>query len=357
MDTMRSERTPAAGETSSAEKEATASDLDDEKTKQQDLVDSLTRTIDEHKATIATQLTTIASLETSHSMAQEQLSQHMVMAAKDGSGDEAATHKSRAADLEREIETHQSTMTGHQQELATLQDTHQREMSELEARAKAAAQAEYESQLAAKNAEHDESMKALRSEIAESRDELAKLLTMVSNLLKSDVTTDNLSEQIQEVLAQKQHFSDKYAELLDSNEDLRKQMEAKGGDNGLLEELSQKSSAHEAKVHELALLVATLEDTLRERDEQVKKKDALVEEITAEKNKSVRLVEELEDQITNSFDQHHNRLSVIQQERDRALEEAKGKIATYEQDIGTYKVRIEQLEVSFIIYTGIIVHS
>lgn len=357
VDTMRSERTPAAGETSSAEKEATASDLDDEKTKQQDLVDSLTRTIDEHKATIATQLTTIASLETSHSMAQEQLSQHMVMAAKDGSGDEAATHKSRAADLEREIETHQSTMTGHQQELATLQDTHQREMSELEARAKAAAQAEYESQLAAKNAEHDESMKALRSEIAESRDELAKLLTMVSNLLKSDVTTDNLSEQIQEVLAQKQHFSDKYAELLDSNEDLRKQMEAKGGDNGLLEELSQKSSAHEAKVHELALLVATLEDTLRERDEQVKKKDALVEEITAEKNKSVRLVEELEDQITNSFDQHHNRLSVIQQERDRALEEAKGKIATYEQDIGTYKVRIEQLEVSFIIYTGIIVHS
>ena len=110
-----------------------------------------------------------------------------------------------------------------------------------------------------------------------------------------------------------------------------------------MEELTKKSSAHEAKVGELALLVATLEDTLHQRDEQVKKKDALVEEVTAEKNKSQRLVEELEDQITNSFDQHHNRLSVIQAERDQSLEDAKAKIAVYEKDIETYQVRIEQL--------------
>ncbi|BCR89949.1 kinesin family protein [Aspergillus chevalieri] len=342
VDALRAGRGGDAARETSDQKEATARDLDNDRVQQQGLVDSLTKIIEEHKATIATQLTTIASLEKSHSSAQDQLNQHA--AATDGNGDEMSTYQSRIAGLEREIETHQSTMAGHQQELSSLQESHKRELSELEERIKAAAQAEYESQLAAKNAEHDEAMKALRTEMAESRDELAKLLNMVSDLLKSDVTKDNLSEQIQEVLAQKQHFSDKYAELMDTNEDLRKQVENSGGNNGRLEELTKKTAAQEAKVHELAILVATLEDTLHQRDEQVKKKDALVEEITAEKNKSARLVEELEDQITNSFDQHNNRLSVIQQERDQALEDAKAKISVYEKDIETYKVRIEQLE-------------
>lgn len=343
VDALRAERGGDTARETSDEKEATARDLNNDRVQQQGLVDSLTKTIEEHKATIATQLATIASLEKSHSSAQDQLNRHV--AARDGSGDEVSTHQSRVTDLERDIELHQSTMAGHQQELSSLQESHKRELSELEERTKAAAQAEYESQLAAKNAEHDEAMKALRTEMAESRDELAKLLKMVSDLLKSDVTKDNLSEQIQEVLAQKQHFSDKYAELMDANEGLRMQVENNGGGDGRLEELTKKTAAQEAKVHELAILVATLEDTLQQREEQVKKKDALVEEITAEKNKSARLVEELEDQITNSFDQHNNRLSVIQQERDQALEDAKAKISVYEKDIETYKVRIEQLEV------------
>jgi len=343
VDALRAERGGDTARETSDEKEATARDLNNDRVQQQGLVDSLTKTIEEHKATIATQLATIASLEKSHSSAQDQLNRHV--AARDGSGDEVSTHQSRVTDLERDIELHQSTMAGHQQELSSLQESHKRELSELEERTKAAAQAEYESQLAAKNVEHDEAMKALRTEMAESRDELAKLLKMVSDLLKSDVTKDNLSEQIQEVLAQKQHFSDKYAELMDANEGLRMQVENNGGGDGRLEELTKKTAAQEAKVHELAILVATLEDTLQQREEQVKKKDALVEEITAEKNKSARLVEELEDQITNSFDQHNNRLSVIQQERDQALEDAKAKISVYEKDIETYKVRIEQLEV------------
>lgn len=349
VDALRAGRGGDAARETSNEKEATARGLDNDRVQQQGLVDSLTTTIEEHKATIATQLATIASLEKSHSSAQDRLNQHM--AAKDGNGDEVSTSQFRVTDLEREIETHQSTMASHQQELSSLQESHTRELSELEERTKAAAQAEYESQLAAKNAEHDDAMKALRTEMAESRDELAKLLRMVSDLLKSDVTKDNLSEQIQEVLAQKQHFSDKYAELMDTNEDLRKRVENNGGDDGHLEELTKKTAAQDAKVHELAILVATLEDTLQQRDDQVKKKDALVEEITAEKNKSARLVEELEDQITNSFDQHNNRLSVIQQERDQALVDAKTKISVYENDIETYKVRIEQLEVCTLYFT------
>lgn len=343
VDAMRSER--ASADDASADKEATMKGLDEQRSKQQGLVESLRNEIENHRATIATQLGSISSLEKSHSDAQEQLSQRL--ATKDTDDSEAESHRVRISELEREIETHKSTVDSHKRDLESLQDSHKQELAELEARASAAAQAEYDSRLAEKSTEYDDSMKALRSEIVESREELSKLLKTVSGLLNSNITSENLADEIQDVLSQKQHFSDRYAELIDSNEDLRKQIEAKNGDGARLEELSKKSSAHEAKVNELALLVATLEDTLRQKDEQVKKKETLIEEITAEKQKSVRLVEELEDQITNSFDQHHNRLSVIQQERDLALEDAKSKISIYEKDIEGYRTRIEQLEVGF----------
>lgn len=316
------------------------SGLTRERSSMQELVDGLKKDIDEHKATIATQLATIAGLEKSHSDAQEQLSAQL--ASKDVGGDSADIHSARIAELEQEISTHKAAIDAHKTDLGSLQETHTRELAELEERTKAALQAEHESRLSEKDAEHAKSMATLQKDITESRDELVKLLKAVSALLNSDVTAETMADQIQDVLAQKQHFSEKYAELMDANEDLRKQL-----DSANVEELAKKSSVQEAKVNELALLVATLEDALRQKDEQVKKKETLVEEITAEKEKSVRLVEELEEQITNSFDQHHNRLSVIQQERDQALEDAKARIVVLESDIETYQMRIEQLEVCF----------
>lgn len=332
VETMRAER--ATSGDASADKEAAAQAAETERVKQQELVGGLKKEIDEQKTTIATQLTTIADLEKSHSEAQEQLSAQL--AAKEPSS--VDTHNARIAELEQEISAHKSTIDSHKADLDSLQEAHKKELVELEERTKAAVQAEHETHLSEKDAEHDKSMASLQKEISESRDELVKLLKAVSGLLNSDVTAETIADQIQDVLAQKQHFSEKYAELMDTNEGLRKQLDD-------AEESTKKSSVQEAKVNELALLVATLEDTLRQKDEQVKKKETLVEEITAEKEKSVRLVEELEEQITNSFDQHHNRLSVIQQERDLALEDAKAKIVVLEKEIETYQVRIEQLEV------------
>ncbi|RAK88778.1 kinesin family protein [Aspergillus costaricaensis CBS 115574] len=340
IDAMRSEQA-AAGE-ASASKDAAARELESEREQQEELVAKLKHVIDEHKATTDAHLDKIASLEKSHSEAQLQLSE--LRTAKDNDSSEVQVHQSRVSELEKEIDSHKSLADSYKRELESLQESHKQEVTELEARATAAAQVDYESRFATMSAEHEETMKTLKSEILESREELTKLLNMVSKLLNADVTAETMAEQIQEIMAQKQHFSDKYAEMLDTNEDLRKQLETKGSDDGRLEELMQSNSTKEAKVNELALLVATLEDTLRQKEEQVKKKEAIIAEVKAEKEKSVRLVEELEEQITNSFDQHHNRLSVIQQERDQALEDAKVKIAAYEKDIETYRVRIEQLE-------------
>ncbi|KGO45247.1 hypothetical protein PEXP_060360 [Penicillium expansum] len=339
---MRSER--AAADADSAEKEGAARELEGGRAEQQELVDSLMKNIEDHKSTIATQLATIASLEKSHSDARDQLASQTTVEEGTNAGAVELGLSSRMAELEQEISTHKSVVDSHNNELNTLQESHKRELVELQERTKTAAQAEYDARLVEKDAEYEQSMATLQKDIAESRDELVNLLKAVSTLLNTEVSAENLTDQIQDILAQKQHFSDKYAELLGTNEDLRKQLEANANAESRLDEITKKNNVQDAKVNELALLVATLEDTLRQKEEQVKKKEALVEEITIEKQKSVRLVEELEEQITNSFDQHHNRLSVIQQERDQALEDAKAKIVIYEGDIETYQVRIEQLE-------------
>ncbi|KAI9371806.1 hypothetical protein BJX61DRAFT_509999 [Aspergillus egyptiacus] len=335
IDAMRSEGSAAAED--AAKKEEAAKELESERARQKQVVEELTRKIEEHEAMTAAHLEKIASLE----KVQETQKQATDLAT---SSEELEVRQARISELEQEIDGHKSLIESYKKDLESFQESHRKELSELEERAKAAAEAEHELRLAEENKQHEEAMKALQSEISASREELKKLLKMVSDLIKSDVTAENLADQIQDILMQKQHFSDKYSELMDTNEELRKQFEASKNHESRAEELNQSLSEKDTKVNELAVLVATLEDTLRQRDEQIKKKESLLEEALAEKQKSARLVEELEEQITNSFDQHNNRLSVIQQEREQALEEAKAKIATYENDIETYRVRIEQLE-------------
>ncbi|KAJ5946812.1 hypothetical protein N7454_003651 [Penicillium verhagenii] len=337
---IESMRAVASSGDGNSDKEANAKELESERVKQEEHVNGLTKIIDEHKATIAAQLETISGLERSHATAQEQLLAQQT----DEVLSTGAPDVSKIAELEQLIASHRSAIDTQQTDLQSMQDAHKRELAELEDRAKAAAQAEHESQLSEKDVKYDQSMAALQKDIAESRDELLSLLKAVSGLLSSDVTAETLTDQIQDVLAQKQHFSEKYVELMDTNEDLRKQLDASSSNSAEHEELVKKSTTQDAKVNELALLVATLEDTLLQKEEQVKKKDALIEEISVEKQKSVRLVEELEEQITSSFDQHHNRLSVIQAERDSALEETKARVVVLEKEIETYQVRIEQLE-------------
>ncbi|PYH43794.1 kinesin family protein [Aspergillus saccharolyticus JOP 1030-1] len=340
LDALRAEQA-AAGE-ASASKEAAARELESERAEQEETVTKLKRVIEEHRSTANINLEQIASLEKLYGESQQQLSE--LQAAKDSDGNEAAIHQSRMTELEEEIESHKLLADTYKKNLDALQETHRQEREELESRARAAMQAEYETRFTEMNTNHEQAMDNLRSEIMASRDELTNLMQSVSRLLSSDVTVDNLTDQIQDVLVQKQHFSDRYAELMDMNDDLRKQLGEKSSEAGRLDELTRNNAAKDAKVNELALLVATLEDTLLQKDEQVKKKEALLAEVQEEKERSVRLVEELEEQITNSFDQHNNRLSVIQQERDQALEDAKVKIATYEKEIETYRLRIEQLE-------------
>ncbi|KDB21714.1 hypothetical protein H109_06363 [Trichophyton interdigitale MR816] len=325
------------GGVSADEAAATADALEKQRSQHQDLVDSLKQEIDGHKATIGAHLAKIATLESDRDGSRAALDDLA------GSEDQLASHKARVTELSRDIEVHKSTVEAQQAQLETLQLTHKRELIELESKTKAAAEAQFESQLAEKAAAHEAALDELRAELTKSKDESTQILKTISTLLKTQnpVTPFTLQDQLQDVLSQKDQFAEKYSALMDTNESLTRQLDEKTETHSALEkqvvDLKNKANEHEMKVNDLAVLVAN-------HEEAIAAKEATIEEIKAEKEKSIRLVEELEEQITSSFDQHNNRLSVIQAEKSMALEEAKAKIAAHDKEIETYRARIEQLE-------------
>ncbi|CRG83856.1 Kinesin-like protein KIF21B [Talaromyces islandicus] len=296
--------------------------------------------IENHKSTISTHLATITGLEASHAAAQEQLAHHI--STKEANDANSAVYQSRIAELEEEMSGHKALIDSHKSELANLQDTHSRELADLQAKGAAAeaAKAEHESAIAELNAKHEEAVAALKAEMAGSKDDITSLMNTISAVLNTQVTPVTVSDHLEDLVSEKQVLEGKYGDLIDANEDLTKQLEAKASN----EEQNKQSPETEARLTELATLVATLEEKLREKEQVIKKKDTTIAEIDAEKQKSVRLVEELEEQITSTFDQHHNRLSLMQNERTQALVEANAKVANLEREIETYRVRIEQLE-------------
>lgn len=323
--------------------------LENERAKHQTLVDSLKQEIESQKTTIATHQTSISDLE-------QMCEEAKTHSEKEGSSarDELASYTARVAELTAELETHKATVETQKTELSSLQSSHGDALKEMETRMVASGDAQLESRLTEKDAQHEQAVDDLRAEVSNSKKELTQLLETVTGLLNpsSPVTVHNIHDQLQDVLAQKQHFSDKYSELMDTNENLLKELDIKRESHDKLEkqagESGDKAAQHEAQIDELARLVADHEETVKAKEELVKQKEAMIAELTVEKDKSVRLVEELEDQITNTFDQHHNRLSVIQQERTQALDDANGKIVQYEKDMEQYRARIDQLEVGFL---------
>lgn len=352
------------------EKAAALRDLEEEKGKQAAVVESLEKEIEEQKSVIAGHLETIANLEASLASAQQQQQQAAAeQSTKESKDGDVAEYQSRIAELEDQLDTHKALIESHKNELQALQESHKNELAELENKAAEleSKAAEFESKAAAATeaaetakaakesavaelwAKHNEAMSALRAEMGGSKDEVGKLLESISKVIGSQVTPVTLTDQLEDLISEKQHLADKYAELVDANEELLKQLEAAKSatnkDDERVRELSEKAARHESRATELAAQVANLEDVVREKEEVIKKKETALQEVEAEKQKSVRLVEELEEQITNTFDQHHNRLSVIQEERARALEEARNKITSLERELESYRSRCEQLEV------------
>ncbi|KAL8672814.1 MAG: hypothetical protein Q9168_002751 [Polycauliona sp. 1 TL-2023] len=81
----------------------------------------------------------------------------------------------------------------------------------------------------------------------------------------------------------------------------------------------------------------------------VERSQSQLDKVTQEKETATRLVNELEDQLTQSYDQQRatsHRISILSSNRDQALQEAITARAKLEEDLDGYRRRLEHFEVS-----------
>ncbi|KAL9108453.1 MAG: hypothetical protein Q9227_006787 [Pyrenula ochraceoflavens] len=300
----------------------------------------------EHRQTLEDRLSAIKStedklsaLEEQNLAARQQAERHNeVLGLKD----------SRIGDLEQEIEEHRQALTNHQEDLRTMRDVHTQEIEAIKKSNNATAEAEYEKQQADLTARHNNAVSALNSELQAIRKEMKDLVDASSETLGMPVTFDHLHEHLEKLAGEREEEKARAVGASGRVKSLEEQIETKHGDFASVEKELAASNArvaeHRETIKNLATEVANHEETLREKNNVLKKKDSNLEAAVAEKQNLKRIVEELEQQIEASFDQHNNRLSVVQAQSSQALVEAQGRIGVLEKELDNYKSQRNSLQ-------------
>ncbi|PNY24381.1 Chromosome-associated kinesin KIF4A [Tolypocladium capitatum] len=285
--------------------------------KHQNLIGFLRSEMDEYKAIINSNSAKVAELETAHKSAESELGQ--MTKAHGEATEELARHQDLVAKLEEQIAAHCVATRTHQESLDQLESDHAKELAGL----KAHEQKGYEEQVEVLMTEHADSVQKLEAELSEARDELMKVATQVAFALGVGVSVEKLTEQIdslvaaQEALAEEQKTAGEMkahlAELTAINESIARDLEA--AKSSLTDILAEEEGAS------VAAGAVGAAGSIVQQLSVVKNK---MSDLENRNKKHSRLVEELEEQLQNNFDEAqmtNNRLSTLQAERNAQFEE------------------------------------
>ncbi|KAF2632241.1 kinesin [Macroventuria anomochaeta] len=220
---------------------------------------------------------------------------------------ELDTHKSLVANLENQIEEHKAAIDYHEQGMDSLQKSHAAELEKLT------------SELTT----HKESNAVLQTDLSRAKEELENLLQGVSIALNQEIAVGQVQSQVESLVEARKSLTARMDQALDDLQAARL---------------------------ELADATKTI-DTLKEN---MKKFEVLnaetieeLERVSEKEQKSSRLVQELEDQLNQNWDQHeatNNRLSALQTERSRELQDVIVHREQLEKDVEDSRAKIALLE-------------
>jgi len=282
-----------------------------ENAKHQEEVTGLLKEIDGYRATADAHAAKLLHLENSYANIIKEVEEDVKC--REVTENDLQTHRDLVMNLEDQIDQQKSLVTFHQQGLQSMQESHSKELDGTKA-AFAKHQAHSDAQLDEHVKMHEASMSAIQEELTTAHIELAELRHSVSVALNEEADSGNLHTRIKS-------FADERRGLSNKNDELAKALLA-----FQLEIQIHKKHANDLqkKLEELSFLN---NETLRQ-----------LEKSSENEQKSSRLVQELEDQLHSSFDQHqdtNNRLSTAQKDR--------GEV---EKELEVYRGKVGQLEVS-----------
>ncbi|KAF2735511.1 kinesin-domain-containing protein [Polyplosphaeria fusca] len=287
-------------------------ELEQERSKHAELVSSLQSQVDQHKTSAAATAGRLAELEESHTNILRQVEDDAE--ARQLTEQELATHKSLVSNLEKQIEEHKAAIDIHEQGMNTLKQTHTTELEKL----------------AAELAAQENSTQALQADLSKAKTDMEGFLKSVSTALEEESDVEKVQSRISSLVQERHTLVDKMDQAVKDLDQARAE----------LSEASKSITGLKTTVKELESIN---EETLTE-----------LQRVSEKERKSSRLVQELEDQLNQNYDQHeaaNNRLSALQTERsremsdivqrrdelDREVEDSRAKIALLESQLADAK--------------------
>jgi chromosome segregation ATPase len=289
---------------------------DDERSKHREVVDALQREVDDYKTTANSHVTKLEQLEQSYAKILAQVDEESQ--SKELTQKELKTHRDLVANLENQLQVHQSTITLHQESLENLQATHSKEVEELKA-SMASAELEAKERNVANESRHSSSSGIMQAELTKLQSEHTALLAGAAAALGVPTDSTTLRSQIEG--------------LVDEGKELHTRHTKATNDLKALQEELQTSQ----------LKSADLQGKFDAAKEQFDEAQAKLDMVTKREKKSSRLVEELEEQLNSTFDSHQaatNRLSRMESAGVQARQEV-------ERELEELKMRNSVLEVRF----------
>ena len=296
-----------------ASEQETSAELEE---KHRKMVDALQGELDEYKTIVSSNATKVAELEAAHAAARSELDEAIrvrdeAAAARDAAEADAIAKKELVATLEAKVDEYEQAAKAHQAAVAELAASHAKELEAL----RATEQAGYEDQVGVLMNEHSESVRALESELEVARAELARVAGEVASSLGVPADVEHITQRISVLIADQRALAEEQKR--------REELEASA---------SELSAANDKVTRDLGIVKSVLDEIVGPSggSEQgvlprLRALKAKMEELESGSKKHSRLVEELEEQLAQNFDQAQmttNRLSTLQSERNAQLEEA-----------------------------------
>jgi chromosome segregation ATPase len=285
--------------------------LEQERSKHNELVGTLQAQVDEHKTTAANNATRLAELEESHANILKQVEdEHEASQLKEM---ELETHRSLVSNLEKQIEEHKAVVEFHEQSVESLKQSHMADLDRLNAEL----------------AVHQSSSQTLQADLSKTKADMESLIQGVSAALNEETDMTQIQSKILALVDERKSLSTKMDQAINDLETARN-------------ELSETTKTVDSLKGSITEIEAINTDLLKE-----------IKAVTEKERKSSRLVQELEEQLSQNFDQHAaatNRLSALQGERSRELEDVVTRKQDLEREVEQSRIQIALLEVCDILY-------
>lgn len=290
-------------------------ELEKERIEHADALSDLNAQIEEHKAMVAVHVERITELELLYGAARREVEESTLY--KIDTRAHLDSHRDQISLLERQLEEHKSSVEFHKYGLKSLHDSHAQALEDM------------------RSTMHSESKTSMETQLRDQADEMGK----------------QFREKEEALLHSIEVTSQQLRGLIETQEDFESRSRSFNGQSHWLSELaasvSDKVHRSEEEKALAELRVSELETKILDIKKLHQQNLAELQKVNDEKDKARRLVDELEDQLSTTYDQQRATSSRFSMLQDQALQDANAMKQKLEEEIEILRARTAPHEVLF----------